>query len=165
MPASLITLNTTVPAPDQGGTPCLAVFDNGDWEIMLARDVAYLEESHSGFSGSELVANILTFLSLEYDGEEMDVNGDVVHLFVSITIDEGGLEEPVILVWDDGEMDVCERYHAEKLVEREDSGVFNFVRFPEFMDDLRRFLVHNQETMFADDEEDSLSGYLEEDDD
>ena len=90
---------------------------------------------------------------------------DVAHLFISISIDEGSLEEPVIIVWDDGEMDVCERLHAEKLVENEDSGVFNFIHIPEFMDDLRRFLAHNQDAMFEADEEEMLSGYLEEDDD
>lgn len=154
MPASLISLNTTVPAPHMPGSPTLVVFDNGDWEIALQRDADYLAERSSGFLCSDSVSNILTCLSLEYDGEEMDETGDEVILFLSITVESDDLEEPVVGIWESGEIDIFERYHAEKMVANKDSGLFNFIPVSDFMEDLRRFLATNRAAMFEEIEDD-----------
>lgn len=150
--AVLLTCNQHVPGPDHPGTPALVFFDNGDWEIAFNGDVDYISDSPA-YVGTDLVSKILSELSLEYDGDEMDeVDGETI-LFIDITVTETGPSLPVLALFDDGFSQIMEVGDAQKLIDT-NGGVFNFVQLAEFMDDLRKFLSKNSTKMFGRDDAD-----------
>ena len=150
--AVLLTCNSNVPGPEHPGTPALVFFDNGDWEIAFNGDVDYISDSPA-YVGTDLVSKILSELSLEYDGDEMDeVDGETI-LFIDITIEETGPAIPVLALFDDGFSQIMAAGDAQMLI-GSDGGVFNYVQLAEFMDDLRKFLSKNRTAMFGRDDED-----------
>lgn len=146
---TLITINTTVPAPNRPGAPHLVFFDNGDWEIACKGDVRFIEDSDR-YVGATPAAEVLTALALEYDLDEMDEVDGLSTLYISVSVPVDCPEEPVIVLYDDGEFDVYERLDAEELVAiAEKSGVFNFIPFVDFMDELRMFVTNKRRDMMS----------------
>lgn len=159
-----LILNIVVPAPHMGGAPVLVYYDNGDWEVTFAREVCHLMDASGAFIGSSCVVDLLSSLSLVYDGDEMDINGDEAYLFVDVIHDDEEPEAPVILLFRDDEADVFERSVAEKMIEEGTEEAFNFIPFSEFIEELARFCKTNAKSMFEEDESDSpLFGFGEND--
>lgn len=156
MASVLLTCYQNIPGVDRPGTPALVHFDNGDWEIAFNGDVDYISESPA-YVGSNLIAELLSEISLELDGDEMDsVDGEVI-LFVEATIETGVPDELVLGLWRDGEASVMSRADAAFMIEAdqdEEQGVYNFVPLPDLFDDLRKFLSRNRTKMFGHDEDD-----------
>ena len=157
MASVLLTCYQNIPGVDRPGTPALVFFDNGDWEIAFNGDVDYISESPA-YVGSELVAELLSEISLELDGDEMDsVDGEVI-LFIEATIETGTGEELVLALWDDGVVTAMMRADVESMIANDDdrplSRVFNYIPLPDFFDDLRKFLSRNRTKMFGHDEDD-----------
>lgn len=152
MPASLLTLNTTIPSIDNPGTPVVVVFDNGDWEIAFAGDVDYIEEGSNNFHSHATFIDVFISTMIHFDmgdADDLDESDGVVYLMISETVETGDEEEPVLLVYQDGETDVMERYHAEKMIETDPTVALNFIPLIDLFEDFRTFRSRHDEMMFG----------------
>ena len=164
MPASLLTLNTTIPSVDHPGSPVLIIYENGDWEVAFSGDVDYIREGNNSYHSHHTYADIFvgTMIFFEMgDEDDLDVSDGIIYFQISETIDQGGEEEPVLLIYSDGEIDVIERYHAEQMIFNDPTMevVQNFVPLLDVFEDFRTFRGQHEEMMFGvgmdeDDEED-----------
>jgi len=147
---TLLTINTTVPEAGSYGVPEIVFFDNGDWDIVFSGDVPVIEDN-SAYVGSLNSIEFMNELRLINDYNACDEVDRGVLLFIEVTIDEGTFEEPVLGIYTEGDSFITERFHAERLLE-EDGMFFNFIPVVEIMDDLRKFISRNLDTMFPVDE-------------
>lgn len=147
---TLLTINTNVPGREEPGTPVLAFYDNGDWEIAFLGDTDYLKVNNPTYVGYQLVVDVLNAFNLDFpELDEADEDEDGILLYTQYEVTEGAFDEPVIVLYDDGEIDVYAREHAEQMVsDVAASGVFNFIPVVDFLDDLRTFRARNAEEMF-----------------
>lgn len=154
MSASLLTINTTIPAADRPGTPVVVLYENGDWEIAFAGDMDYIQEGNSAFYSAhpfaEIFALILIFFEIG-DEDDLDVSDGVIYFELSEKVTKGAEEEPVLLIYTDGEMDVIERYHAENMVRADTSMqiVQNFIPLLELFEDFETFRSRHEDIMFG----------------
>lgn len=155
MPASLLTLNTNVPSAYLPGTPAIVVFDNGDWEIAYAGDVDYIAEGSSNYFGVVLFIDFFVDLMIFFDigdVDDLDVSGETVNLFLEETVDAGGIGEPVLLIWDDRETDVMERYEAESIIKTKPDAALNFISALDLFEEFCRWRGSvSEEIMFGGD--------------
>lgn len=157
MAASLLTINTVVPANDRPGTPVIVYYDTGDWEIAMAGDVDYIEESSKAFLGYETFIDFFVGLMIFFDlgtadDLDYDFNNSVTYLMISETVNTGSDEEPVLLIYQDGTSDVMFRAQAEGLVAAGDG--FNFIPAVDLFEDFRTYRARHEDVMFAEGDED-----------
>lgn len=156
MPASLLTINTMIPAIERPGTPMIVAYDNGDWELAFLGDVDYIVEGSSNFHSAQSFIEFFIGLMIYFDmgdADDLDVSGDVVYLAISETIITGQYDEPVLLIYQDGEMDVMAREEAENIIHIDPDVGMNFISALELFEDFRTFRSRHEDVMFADDEE------------
>lgn len=143
-----LSINTTVPAEDNPGTPVIVFYSNGDWEIAFLGDTDYIESGNSYYVGYVTAIDALTDLRFEFDFEAVDSDGEVAHLFVEGYTFKDAPSELVLVLYDIGETDLMERETAEHMIAAEDSGVFNFIPYIDLIDELRRFVAIKRHEMF-----------------
>ena len=159
MRPSLLTINTTVPTEDRNGTPVIVFFDNGDWEIVLQGEVDAIEEGTPSFLGSVTFIDFFIGLMVLFDigdADDLDVSDEVAYLAISETVIPGGEDEPVLLIWDDGETDVMERGEAEGIIDSDPDQGRNFITALELFEDYRHFSERHRDAMFGETVEDDL---------
>jgi hypothetical protein len=130
MPASLLTLNTAVPPAEHPGTPAIVIFDNGDWEIAYKGDTDYIAEGSDSYVGYVTFIDFFVSMMIFFDigdVDDLDVSGDRVNLFIEERVNHHAYDEPVLLIWDDGESDVMERCEAESILKTDPEMVTNFI--------------------------------------
>jgi hypothetical protein len=162
MTASLLTLNTTIPAADKPGTPVVVIYENGDWEIAFAGDVDYIQEGNDSFHSHHAFSEVFVLVMIHFeigDEDDLDVSDGVIYFTISETVNEGDEDEPVLVIFQDGECDVTERYHAESMVDADKSMdvIQNFIPLLELFKDFATFRAQHEEMMFGhgvDDDED-----------
>jgi len=165
MTASLLTLNTTIPAADLPGTPVVVVYENGDWEVAFAGDVDAIQEGNDSFHSHHAFSEVFVLVMIHFemgDEDDLDVSDGVIYFTISETVNEGAEDEPVLVIFQDGEIDVTERYHAESMVATDPTMdvIQNFIPLLELFKDFAKFRGRHEDIMFgesdfdADDDED-----------
>ncbi len=151
--ASLLTINTAVPAAERDGTPYVVVYDNGDWEIAFKGDVEYIAEQslnfHSAQSFIEFFVGLMIFYEIG-DIDDLDVADDLAYLMISRPVFAGRYDEPVLFIYQDGEMDVMDREVAENMIKHEPDVGFNFIPALDLFEDFRTFRSRYEDVMFSD---------------
>lgn len=143
MATAPLKLFTTVPAPEHPGAPILICYENGDWEFTYAKEADYV----TGVVMSENVASILSEVSMDFGGDEMDqVDGNSL-IELDITVTSAGAREDVLGIFLDGEFAVMDRSAAEAMIELE-QDIFNFIPLTDFMDEFSRYVQHHRSAMF-----------------
>lgn len=165
MPASLLTINTTIPTADEPGSPVIVLYENGDWEVAFAGDVDYIKEGNNSFhsyhSFADVFVSTMVFFELG-DEDDLDVSDGIIYFSMSEKITPGDEMEPVLIIYEDDMVEVMERYHAEQMTiaDLTMSIVQNFIPLIELFEEFEKFRERNEHTMFGgegldeDDEED-----------
>lgn len=154
MAASLLTLNTTIPAADLPGTPVVVVYDNGDWEIAFAGDVDYIQEGNDSFHSHHAFSEVFVLVMIHFeigDEDDLDVSDGIIYFEISETVNEGADDEPVLVIFQDGEVDVTERYHAQNMVDQDTAmtEVQNFIPLTDLFKDFAKFRARHEDIMFG----------------
>jgi hypothetical protein len=159
MPASLLTLNTTIPTADEPGAPVVVVYETGDWEIAFAGDVDYIKEGndsfHSYHSFTDVFVSTMIFFELG-DEDDLDVSDGVIYFTISETVQTGQEEEPVLIIFEDDMVEVMERYHAEQMVlsDRTMDIVQNYIPLIELFEEFAKFRARHEDIMFGEGQDD-----------
>lgn len=152
---STLFFSKTVPSADRPGSPFLYFCDNGDWDIAFAGDLSYIEDYTSAYVGGVSVISIFDELADMNDQEEMDDDGEVVHLLATIEVpDDDDMEAPVLELSLDGTCTPSDRWLAEKSIMSPTFDTFNFIPLADFFEELARFIANNKRNMFDDREMD-----------
>lgn len=167
MSASRLTIDTQVPTIDHPATPVIIIYDNGDWEIAFSGDVDYITETSSNFFCNEYFINFFVGLMIYFDlgdVDDLDVSGDTVILFLEEPNKPGSADEPVLVIWDDGQTEVMARAEAEGLMSIDSDAVFNFIPADDLFEDFAEWSgrASVEEALFSRDDADH--GDEEEDD-
>jgi hypothetical protein len=160
---STLFFSKTVPSETRPGSPFLYFCDNGDWDIAFAGDLSYIEDYTSAYVGGVSVITIFNELADMADQEEMDDDGEVVHLLASIEVPEDAMEAPVLELGLDGSCTPSDRWLAEKSITSDTFDIYNFIPLTDFFEELARFIANNKRNMFDDREMDPP--YMIEDED
>ncbi len=155
--ASLLTLNTTVPTIDRVGTPYIVFFDNGDWEIAMQGDIEFIIESSTNFLGAEPFIDFFIGLMIFFDlgdADDLDVSDGLAYLMISETVQAGGGDEPVMLIYQDGVTDVVTRQEAENIISLDPNVGYNFIPALDLFEDYRTYRARHEDVMFSDGDED-----------
>lgn len=149
MTKSLITINTSV-VHSGPAAPILIFFDDGRWEIDNVGNLDYIVNGYHGdtpdpaYVGSAALIDLIDEYraSLDYDVSERDENEAVV--FLSETVDVGSEQEPVFILFADGDVELVDRYIAED-ASRDDEDFVNFVSVDDLISELREFVSNQKE--------------------
>ncbi len=142
---SLITINSTIPHSGPAA-PVIVFFDDGRWEIAHDGDVHYI--THGPTSGDldpsfiaapallPLLDDWLAIIELPHLVTD-DTN---TALFLNQTVDVGRWDEPVIVLFADGDAEVTDRETAEQSA-TDDEDFVNFISIDDLVSDLREFVA------------------------
>lgn len=165
--STMLSLNVTIPTTNNPGTPVVVVYDNGDWEIAFAGDVDYIQEGDS-YHSHHLISEVFVLVMLYFDmGDEddLDISDDVIYFTVSEETVAGADNEPVLVIFHDGEIDITERRDALAMAENDlvVTSVQNFIPLLDVFEDLSKFCQQHAEMMFGvgldiDDDDDDADG-------
>ena len=142
-------IDVKVPAPDLPNSPYVVFYENGDWNIEFGSDVEYLE-------ATMLTSGSCVGVLQKFSDEEFDVDSEGVDIYLEVEFD-AQIEEPVVLVWNDGRLTAGDRFQADKLVRSENENFYSFIPLSELIDDLNKFIKRHADMMFDD--------YFDDDDD
>lgn len=141
---SLITINSSIPHSGPA-EPALVFFDDGRWEIAYAGDVDYIKHGFGETTDDSFVGtvSVLTLLDewlaiIELDPLERD--GENVILFLNQTVDVGRWDEPVVVLFANGDAEVTYRETAEQS-STDDEDFVNFVTIDDLVAELREFVA------------------------
>jgi len=159
---ALLTLNTTVPSEEYPGTPAVVVYDNGDWEIVFNGDVDYIAHDSSSFFCSMTFIQFFIELIYHYDlGDEddLDVSDGVVTLFIEQPCVVNESDEPVLMIWADGQFEVLDRDEAESIFKMDRDTVANFIPVADLIADFQEWRGRMGDSVFPerDDDDDSVN--------
>lgn len=146
---TFLSINQTVPAAECPGTPVIAFYSNGDWEIAFLGDTDYIESGNSYYVGFITAIDALTELRFEFDFDAVDDDGEVAHLYVEGYTVKDSAEELVLTLYDDGEAELMDRETASQMVAADD-GAFNFIPFIDILEELRSFIAIKRDGDWAD---------------
>jgi hypothetical protein len=154
MTKALLTLNTTIPAADHDGTPVVIIYDNGDWEIAFAGDVYYIREGNDSFHSHHAFSEVFVLAMIHFetgDEDDLDVSDGIIYFEISEVINVGDEDEPVLVIFQDGECDVTERYHAQAMADSDNTMdvIQNFIPLFDLFKDFSTFRARHEELMFG----------------
>lgn len=141
---TLITINSTIPHSGPA-EPSLVFFDDGRWEITYAGDVDYVqhgigETNDESFVGSASVITLLDEWLAIIELDPLERDGENVVLFLNQTVEVGRWNEPVVVLFANGDAEVTDRETGETAA-TEDEDFVNFVPIDDLVSELRDFVA------------------------